>query len=206
MLCKIWCWSTLSGLHMQIGLCQRGCQTPVGLNEVSEEPSLIFMSHRSTCTDRKHSASTWWDVNSNTAALLGQDMHGVFKKQHWAQWMIKYVIHTHTCSTYLHFPRTSLPSCVSHYAFTKSSYNLVIFSFLYLNLTCAPPPPPQKNNPKTKPKTQKTKQNKQINSLNQHEMQINQQKNPSLKPVGLGGDDTAVLNSNLGVGKENFTC
>lgn len=47
-------------------------------------------------------------------------------------------------------------------------------------------PPPQ-NPPKTKPKTQKTKQNKQINSLNQHEMQINQQKNPSLKPVGLGG-------------------
>lgn len=54
-MCKMWCQSTFSELHMQIGLCQRHCQTPVAHNEVSEELCLIFMTQH-TCTDGKHSA------------------------------------------------------------------------------------------------------------------------------------------------------
>lgn len=38
-------------------------------------------------------------------------------------------------------------------------------------------------------------------------MQINQQKKTHLKACGMeGGGETAVLNSNLGVGKENVIC
>lgn len=120
-------------LHMQIGLCQHCCQTPVAHNEVTEEPCLIFMTQRSTCTDRKHSpASTWWDVNSNTAALLGQVMQNTFRKRDSAQSVIKYVIHT----AYLHTPLTSLPSCISHYTSAKGSHNLVFGCCLWLYLYC----------------------------------------------------------------------
>lgn len=113
-------------LHMQIGLCRHHCQIPVAHNEVSEELCLIFVTQRSTCTDGKHSASTWWDANRNTAALLGQVVQNVFRKQDSAQWMIKYVIHT----AYLHSPLTSMPSCVSHYTSAKGSHNLGVFCCL----------------------------------------------------------------------------
>lgn len=46
------CQPTFAELHMQIGLCQHHCQTPVTHNEVGEEPCLIFMTQCCTCVDR----------------------------------------------------------------------------------------------------------------------------------------------------------
>lgn len=132
-ICEIWWQSTFSELHMQIGLCQHHCQTPVAHNEVSEESCLIFMTQRSTCMDRQNSALTWWDVNSNTAALLGQVMQNVFRKWDSAQWMIKYVIHT----AYLHSPLTSLLSCISHYTSGKGiTQPCGILLFIIISFIC----------------------------------------------------------------------
>lgn len=91
---------------MQIGLCLHHCQTPVAHNEVGEEPRLIFMTQRSTCSDRKHSASTWWDVNGNTAALLGRVTQKEVKLD--GEWF----------SLWYTQPIYILPwqACISHYA------------------------------------------------------------------------------------------